>query len=229
MQSVTHLFFDVDDTIFDFDKCAADSIAKAFDKFGLKYDDSVFCAFKRINSDFWRRIEKGEIDRAYLARHRFDALFKEIGVDFPGPVFETEFRANLHSSCIEVEGAAEVIRALHGRYKLFVASNSFYAQQHNRLALAGIADCFDAIYASEDIGASKPSPEFFKKIMRLAQVDDARRAMMIGDSLTADIVGAASVGMRSCWIKKCSPDKIPDYVDLHIDDIRLLPDLLKTL
>ena len=186
MQSVTHLFFDVDDTIFDFDKCAADSIAKAFEKFGLKYDDSVFCAFKRINSDFWRRIEKGEIDRAYLARHRFDALFKEIGVDFPGPVFETEFRANLHSSCIEVEGAAEVIRALHGRYKLFVASNSFYAQQYNRLALAGIADCFDAIYA-------------------------------------------ASVGMRSCWIKKCAPDKIPDYVDLHIDDIRLLPDLLKTL
>ena len=65
--------------------------------------------------------------------------------------------------------------------------------------------------------------------MRLAQVEDARRTMMIGDSLTADIVGAASVGMRSCWIKKCAPDKIPDYVDLHIDDIRLLPDLLKTL
>ena len=62
-----------------------------------------------------------------------------------------------------------------------------------------------------------------------ASLNHANSAMMIGDSLTADIVGAASVGMRSCWIKKCAPDKIPDYVDLHIDDIRLLPDLLKTL
>lgn len=225
MKRIRHLFFDVDDTIFDFDKCAAAVIKQAFEEYGLKYDDNVFPAFKRINTEFWRRIEKGEIDRAYLSAHRFDAVFRCLGIKFDGTVFEERFRAGLHTSHEEVEGAARAIKALAGKYKMYVASNSFYAQQLNRLTLAGLNDCFDAIFVSEEVGYSKPSREFFDEIMKRASVGDPERAMMIGDSLTADIKGAAAAGMRSCWFNRTGA-KAPPYVDVTTDDISRLPEIL---
>ena len=183
MKRIRHLFFDVDDTIFDFDKCAAAVIKQAFEEYGLKYDDNVFPAFKRINTEFWRRIEKGEIDRAYLSAHRFDAVFRCLGIKFDGTVFEERFRAGLHTSHEEVEGAARAIKALAGKYKIF------------------------------------------DEIMKRASVGDPERAMMIGDSLTADIEGAAAAGMRSCWFNRTGA-KAPPYVDVTTDDISRLPEIL---
>ena len=213
------IFFDVDDTIFDFDKCAAKSLENGFKKFSLKYDDQVLPTFKTINKGFWRRIEKGEINRAYLTAHRFETVFASLGIDFDGPTFEKEFLQGLYDSCEAVDGAFETVRYLADRYPLYVASNAFYAQQVNRLTLAGIIDCFKGIFVSEKLGCNKPSPQFFRKILDLAGVSDASRAVMVGDSLEADIIGAKAVGMRTIWFTK---EKGSAHADLAIDALPTL-------
>lgn len=83
----------MDDTIFDFDKCAEKIMSGLFEKHSLKYTPEVFPSFKKINKQFWRRIEQGEIDRKYLTEHRFETVFAYLGIDFDGPAFEKEFCA----------------------------------------------------------------------------------------------------------------------------------------
>lgn len=223
-ENIKYLFFDVDDTLFDFRKCGTAAIRNGFEKFGLKYDENVPDIFFEINRGFWKRIEKGEITRDYLSAHRFDAVFAALGIEFDGPVFEEEFRRGIYSSCEEVEGAVETVKTLSEKYPLFVASNSYYDQQYNRLRLAGIEGCFRGIFVSEDIGYAKPSQEFFTAALKKAGVKNPSEAMMIGDSPDADITGACSVGMRTCWLNAAGgSDKRADYV---IDDIRKLVPLL---
>lgn len=224
INNIKYLFFDVDDTLFDFDKCSRAAIQSGFKKYGLKYDDNVYRTFQSINREFWRRIEKDEIDRNYLSEHRFNAVFDALGISFDGTVFEKDFRQGLYESHEEIEGAAQVVKLLSKKYPLYVASNAFYNQQVNRLRLAGLYDCFCDVFVSERIGYSKPSPKFFSAVLNNAGIKDSSTALMIGDSLTADIEGAREVGMKTCWItKQCIDKSCADYV---IDDIRRLIPLL---
>ena len=223
LNNIKFVFFDVDDTIFDFDKCGEKVIKDAFGKFSLPYSATVFPTFKTINKGFWKRIEKGEIDRDYLSAHRFNAVFADLGINFDGPMFEKEFLRGLHYACEEVDGAIETVRSLSKNYPLFVASNAFYAQQINRLSLAGIADCFKDVFVSEKMGCNKPSPEFFAKMLALAGVDKPETALMVGDSLEADIIGAKNAGMKTFWLTDKNGD---EHADVTSPDITLLSKIL---
>lgn len=223
LKNVKYIFFDVDDTIFDFDKCAEKVISGLFEKYSLKYTPEVFPSFKKINKQFWRRIEQGEIDRKYLTEHRFETVFAYLGIDFDGPAFEKEFLRGLHDSCEEVDGAIDTVKYLAAKYPLFVASNAFYEQQINRLTLAGIIDCFKGVFVSEKVGCNKPSPEFFAKILSLACVDKPDSALMVGDSLEADIIGAKKAGMQTCWFTGEKSDK---HADIIIHSISKLKEIL---
>ena len=129
----------------------------------------------------------------------------------------------LHDSCEEVDGAIDTVKYLAAKYPLFVASNAFYEQQINRLTLAGIIDCFKGVFVSEKVGCNKPSPEFFAKILSLAHVDKPDSALMVGDSLEADIIGAKKAGMQTCWFTGEKSDK---HADIIIHSISKLKEIL---
>jgi 2-haloacid dehalogenase len=194
------VFLDVDGTLLDFDGYVKEALQTGFHKFHLgTYEPGVYQVFEQINTDLWEQIERGELTREELMKIRFRKIFDALGIDFDGAVFEQYFIDNLYDSAILIPGAMELVTYLAGKYPLCIASNGPIDQQENRLRKAGLLPFMDKLFLSEQIGAAKPSPQFFDAAFRQLPGVSPEETILIGDSLTADMAGASQYGIKTCW------------------------------
>jgi 2-haloacid dehalogenase/putative hydrolase of the HAD superfamily len=216
MQGIKAVFFDIDNTLLDFDKCAVYAIEQAFNDCGLKFDNSYSEVFFKINKGLWLDIEKKVITFEQLQKIRFNKVFEALNISYDGTITEARFRYHLKDAHFVVDGAVELVEYLAQKYDLYVASNAVYFQQLRRLENAGMLKYFKQVFVSENIGFSKPTKEFFSKCFEKVENASAEQTVMIGDSLTADILGATNFGMKSIWFnieKKSVPDNVTaDYI-----------------
>lgn len=155
------IFIDIDNTLLDFDAYIRQTMREGFAHFGLKpCEPYMEAVFHRENGKLWRQIEQGTLTFRELEEIRWNNVFRALNIDFDGQVFEKYFRAALYDSAIPMDGAMELLEALHGKYPLAVASNGPYDQQLHRLELAGMKRYFDWFFVSERLGASKPPAVF---------------------------------------------------------------------
>lgn len=222
------VLIDIDNTLLDFDAYVKEAMRVGFERFGLGvYEDGMFDVFHRINTELWQRIEQGSLTFDELMKFRWNTVFEALGISFDGCVFERFFRGYLFDSAIPVTGAMELLEYLRGRYILCVASNGPYEQQRNRLKVGNMLPYFSEVFVSERIGASKPSKEFFSHCLKkLNETDEIHpsEVMMIGDSLTSDMVGAIDSGLKTCFFDRTDSGKgdgLPiDYIVHSLCDIR---------
>lgn len=222
------VFLDVDDTLLDFNACAAQSMRRGLELRGEVYRDEMFPVFRTINLGFWHKIETGEITRAQLAADRWNTVFAALGLShLDGPDFEVDFKRFLNDSAVPVPYAPETVQELSRRYPLYVATNGPQYQQEHRLSMAGMLPYIKKVFTSEAIGAEKPTPAFFAACF--AQLPDITppEVLFIGDSLSADIAGGIACGMATCWYNPakhpCPPELTPTHI---ITDLRELLTLL---
>ena len=200
---VRAVFFDIDNTLLSFTGYVRETMRKGFAEFGLRpYTEDMYQVFERENDRLWRRIEQVSLSFERLQQIRWNVIFRELGIDFDGPVFERYFRDQLYESAIPEPGAMEILDYLRGRYLLIAASNGPYRQQVHRLKIGGMYEHFVRIFISEQVGAQKPSREFFDfcfRMLREHELPDIRpeETVMIGDSMTSDIAGGAAYGMHT--------------------------------
>ena len=226
------IFIDIDNTLLDFDAYIRQTMAEGFAHFGLRpYEPYMEEIFHRENGKLWHQIEAGTLTFRELEQIRWNNVFRALQIDFDGPVFEKYFRAALYDSAIPVDGAMELLRALHGSYSLAVASNGPYEQQLHRLELAGMKPYFDWFFVSEKLGVSKPAAAFFDGAF--AELNKGRETMVrpadcviIGDSLTSDMAGGRGYGMRTCYFRRPGASESRD-VSWQVSDLRQIPELLR--
>jgi HAD superfamily hydrolase (TIGR01549 family) len=116
--------------------------------------------------------------------------------------FKHAFRAAWGNTCTLVPGAVEMLESLRQKgYRLFAASNSFGHLQRSRLAHAGILDYFEDTYISMDIGYDKPDIRFYEEALRRCGLQ-AEEVLMVGDSMTTDILGAQQAGIDGCFFNR---------------------------
>ena len=227
---IEFLFLDLDDTILDFHKAERLAIAKTFREFGLEPTDAVLNRYHEINKLHWQRLERGEITRDQVLVGRFQMLFDELGKHADPAQIAQSYEHNLSIGHYYLPGAREAVDALQGHYRLFLASNGTASVQHSRLTSAGLYPCFEQVFVSQDLGFNKPAKEFFDACAARIPGYDAAKAMMVGDSLTSDILGGIHGGMQTCWVNpahKQAPENIrPDY---EIESLSQLPALLRKL
>jgi len=198
------IFIDIDNTLLSFSGYVKAAMREGFAEFGLKpYTDDMFYVFENVNNALWRRIEQGTLVFDELKKLRWNSVFRELGIDFDGEVFEQYFRDRLFTCAIPEPHAMELLEYLKGRYILCAASNGPYEQQVNRLRVGNMYDYFAHFFISSQIGASKPSKEYFDRCfeeLRSAEFPSLTpdEVMIIGDSVTSDIAGGASYGMHTC-------------------------------
>jgi len=219
------VLLDVDDTLLDFHRCACAAMVEAAREFSLALPEDAFSAFRRINDGLWRRVEEQTLTTEELYRIRWTLIFAELGIDFDGPAFEERFARHLTTAAEKVAGADELIAHLQGRCTLCIASNAPYTQQVQRLEKAGYLPHIRHLFISEKLGAAKPSPRFFEACLSALAPLRAEEVLMIGDSLTADIAGAAQCGMKTCWFRRGS-EKDGSMADYCVDDLREICKLL---
>lgn len=217
------VLIDIDNTLLDFTKCATDSIKKACEETGISYTDDIPKAFFPINDSLWFMYEKREIERQYIYDTRWDKIFHHLGIFFDGTEFEKHFFSHLSISSEKVDYAKEILGYLSGKYKVCAASNSTLKQQITRLTNAGLIRYFDDLFVSENIGFSKPQKEFFDECIKRLGKKNADECIMIGDSISSDIQGGYTSGMKTIWFdrKKGMTPKgiIPTYTVYSLKEI----------
>lgn len=223
------LLIDLDDTILDFQKAEHIALRNTLRAFGVDPTEETCQLYSRINRAYWEALERGEITRSQVAVGRFAELFSKVGVSADAADCNRYYWQQLSIGHYFLPGAEEALQALASKYKLYIASNGTKSVQQPRLDSAGIAKYFQDIFISEDMGADKPAKLFFDRSFARIPGFDPKKAMIVGDSLTSDILGGINAGIKTCWVnpKKKTTDTIkPDY---QIESLSQLVALLESI
>lgn len=224
---IRNLFFDLDDTLLDFRKAERCAVAEALASFGVPVDDAVLDCYAVINAGYWHRLERHEVTRDELKVFRFRDLFEACGIRNISPAAVTRaYEEQLGDQPYLLPGARELLARLSGRYRLFAASNGTGRIQRSRLAGAGIADRFEALFLSEELGAEKPSAAFFDAVFARCTGLRREETVMLGDSLTSDIAGGSAAGLHTVWFNPSGAENRtgihPDAVLTRLEDTEAL-------
>lgn len=221
------LFLDIDDTLLDFEANARLSMKNAFEAFGLPFSEASFRLFEVRNLALWKRLERGEITKPELFHLRWRIIFSELGLSADPDAFETCFLQGLKNAVVPIPGAVELVASLSGKYRLCAASNGMLQQQVERLKKAGMYDAMEHIFVSESICFEKPSAPFFDHCFRILKDVRPDEALMIGDSVTADIEGALAYGIPCIWFDRYRTGNNPP--DGVVGTVRSLNELYQYL
>ena len=220
-----YLLIDNDNTIMDFNAAEAKALIDVLKNHGLPTDEATVHTYHEINDALWKALERGETTQPKLKVERFRQLLAVLGRDDIDPAaLGAEYAAGLGNHADLLPGAEEFIRAIHGRMKIALVSNGVSAIQRGRLARCPLTPLFDAIVISEEVGAAKPDPKLIHVAMDMLGCTDKSQAVMMGDSLTADIPAAVNAGVDSIFfsLKGKTSDAATYSVQTHEEALKIL-------
>lgn len=203
MKKYTHLFFDLDRTLWDFESNAAQVLQEIYNEFGLKrYFKSFFefsHSYHQINSVLWEKYRLGEISKDLLRWKRFyDTLFQYNcdDIELANKIGEAYIERSSKMT-IMFPSTIETLSKLSINYRQYVLTNGFKEIQHVKVKNCKIDKYIERVFTSEETGKMKPSAVFFNYVLSQLNVDP-KNCLMIGDDELADIEGA----------KKCNIDQV---------------------
>ena len=200
LNSYKCLFFDLDNTIFDFNIASEISFNKAITHFDINPDPNHYKTYKIYNGQIWHAFENNEIDSQTLRWKRFQLFFDHIKVDHVDPNDMNAFYlSQLVLNATPEPGARGLLDYLKGKIKLVVITNGLKEVQRPRIKEHKFDHYFDAMVVSDEIGIAKPDPAYFDYAMKEAEESDKSKILVIGDSLNSDIRGGIQSGMDTCW------------------------------
>jgi len=225
-----YLFLDLDDTILDFQKAEHIALSKTLKSFGLEPTETVLKRYNLINKAHWEALERKELTREQVLVGRFQTLFEEMGITVEPVSVARAYEDNLSIGHYFLPGAEEAVERLSKKYKLYLASNGTAKVQAGRLKSANISRFFEEVFVSQELGANKPSPEYFEKCFARIPGFDKTKAIIVGDSLTSDILGGQNAGIATCWVNPHHKQGREDIrVDYEIEALSQLEALLEGL
>lgn len=221
------VLLDLDNTLIDFNECARHSIMNIFEELGFSYTEKVFETFLCENVKIWKRLEKGEITKAELRANRWNIILGKLGIEYDGTIIEEKFENGVAQGAFAVEGAYELLDYLYPKYELYIVSNGFRFVQESRLKIGDFRKYFKDIFLSEDIGVQKPAKEFFDYCFEKLKQPKKENVILIGDSLSADIIGGLNYNIDCIWFNK-NGDKLPESIEptYIVDRLKEIEDIL---
>lgn len=199
MVRYTTFLFDLDHTLFDSDTSEAAAFMQTMVAAGVAEPSRYASTYQRINLELWAAVERGEITPQDVRTRRFERLVAEEDLDADPAEMADTFVVGLAANGDLYDGAREVIECLSQQTSLAMVTNGLSEVQRARVERIGIAQYFDTIVISAEVGVSKPGREIFD--IAFAELDFPAKdtAVMIGDNLTSDIQGGANYGIATCW------------------------------
>ena len=226
-----HLFFDLDHTIWDFDRNAEETLKElyyrySFDEIFNSPSSEAFISTYTANSHrLWNLYHHGQIDKATLRKLRFADTFTQLGVNpelFPVE-FEEEYLEICPTKTNLFPNAHETLTYLKDRYTLHLISNGFKEACEKKLKHSNLSIYFETIVISEIIGINKPDRRIFEHALNNGKaIKD--EAVMIGDNIDADVRGAQNAGLEAIFFNPLEVEK-PQDVNYMIKDLKELQEL----
>lgn len=222
------ILWDVDGTLLDFKKSQEHALHAAFGQFGLVLTPQMLVRYDEINDGFWKRLERGEVDKQTLLTGRFLQLFAEFAIQGVAVnMLQETYQKELGSVYFYLDDSYALCQSLSGRFRQFIVTNGVAATQRGKLRLAGFDAIMEELFISEEIGSVKPERQFFDACFAKIKGFAREGTLIVGDSLTSDMKGGANAGIDTCWY---NPNGVKNDTDTAITyEIRHLWDIKKIL
>lgn len=207
--SIKVVFFDLDNTLWDFEKNSRlamkelyDERIKALDKSGAGYS-KFMDMFEAINEDLWEDYRCGRVTKEELRKLRFYKSLKNLGID--DKLFAEEIEGKYVSGTASkpnlVDNALDVLKFYKGKYRLGIITNGFIEAQEVKMKSSNIKSYFDYIIVSENAGYNKPDRRIFDFALKTAGINSSE-AVFVGDEYDVDMLGAQNAGIKGIWFNR---------------------------
>lgn len=215
---IKYLLWDIDNTLLSFDLAERAAMTKGFDKFGLDIGDAkALEVYKNINDKYWKMLEKGEMTREEILTGRFEEFFDLYDIAYDESLvndFNLFYQEELGKQVFFNDSAEEVLHKLSKDYKQYAVTNGSKVAQSGKLKNSGLDKVFDGVFISEDLGYDKPSHEYFDLVFEGIGSNIKEEYILIGDSLTSDMLGSNNAGIRNIWY---NPKDLDNDLGIRID------------
>ena len=198
INNISHIFFDLDHTLWDFDKNSALTFKKIFEINNIKVDlDDFLEIYVPINSQYWKLYREEKINKETLRYGRLNDAFKLLNIKVKSSMINKlsdDYITFLNTFNHLFEGTIEILEYLNPKYNLHIITNGFKEVQQGKLNNSDIDKYFQTVTNSEMVGVKKPNQKIFKHALNKAKANKGN-SIMIGDNYEADILGALNFGM----------------------------------
>lgn len=227
LENITDVFFDLDHTLWDFDKNSAVAFQTIFTNHQLLHViDDFLMVYPQINQKYWDLYRNDKITHRELRYYRLKESFTNIGIDISDEQIENianQYIDLLPNSNHLISGAISILDYLSKKYKLHIITNGLHEVQQRKLSNSKIKNYFKTITDSDSVGIKKPNPQIFEFALKKANVKP-ENSVMIGDCIEADAKGALQINMHAILL-----DETKKLTHPHIIIINKLEELKKYL
>lgn len=199
------LLWDLDGTLLNFKAAEAAAIRSLFKDFGFgPCTDEMIRTYARINDAYWKKLERGEMAKPEILVRRFADFFAGEGLDpAQALAFNQRYQLALGDTIVFCDEGDCIVQDLKGRIPQYGVTNGTLAAQTKKLERSGLGALFDGVFISDQIGYEKPDVRFFTPVFAQLAEDvpgiTKEEILIIGDSLTSDMLGGIRAGIRTCW------------------------------
>ena len=212
--NIQHIFFDLDHTLWDFDRNSGLAFDSIFAKHKIKVRLEDFLAvYAPINANYWKLYREDKVTKDDLRYGRLKESFDSMKINVSNPKIKQlsiDYIDHLPNHNHLLSGTVDILDYLHTKYKLHIITNGFKEVQHKKMESSGILKYFDTITTSEDVGVKKPHRKIFEVALQSAGAL-VEESIMIGDNFEADIMGAKDFGMQAILYNYYKTEFSPDH------------------
>jgi putative hydrolase of the HAD superfamily len=221
---VKHVFFDLDHTLWDFEKNSEITFDLIFKKHSIPFEVEAFVAvYRPINLKYWNMYRNNKISAQNLRHERLKEVFSILGYAYDRDLIDLIAEEYIHHLSQQIHlfpYTTTILDYLKQKYELHIITNGFEKIQHKKLKSSKIDHYFKTVTTAEGSGYKKPDSRIFDYALQLAKAEKSE-SLMIGDSLEADIKGAKDFGMHAVYFGKS-----PNFDNINIDCLTGLKKLL---
>ena len=225
------LLFDLDHTLLDFDAAEDVALSHLLKEEGVEDIQAYKDYYVPMNKTLWKDLELKKITKQELVNTRFAKLFAHFGIEKDGAYLAERYQFFLSKQGQIFPGVEDLLKKLiHQGFELYAATNGITFIQTGRLEQSGIAPYFKEIFISEQLHTQKPDAAFYEKIGARIPNFDKDHALMIGDSLSADIQGGNNADIDTIWYNSHHlENKTKAQPTYEVDSYQALLELLDKL
>lgn len=223
------ILWDIDGTLLDFHKAEYFALKKCFDIFGLgPCTDEMIKRYSVINRRSWERLELGLATKKEVLVERFDEFFQSEGIVTDcAKDFNDEYQIRLGDTICFLDEGDLLLKELQGKVKQYAVTNGTQIVQKIKLERSGMNKILDGAFISDEIGVEKPGIGFFEHVWNHIGNYDKNEVMIVGDSLSSDMLGGNRAGILCCWYNPAKLENTKNIqIDYEIDNLQKVKEIL---
>lgn len=201
MKNIKHIFFDLDHTLWNFEKNSALTFKFLLDKYNITIDLQKFLkVYMPINFSLWNLYRDDKITKEYLRHNRLKSTFEKLNIKIDSGLIDeisNDYVKHLPDNNFLLPNAIPVLDYLFQKYTLHIITNGFTEVQNTKISNSNLNKYFSCIIDSETVGVKKPHSKIFNYAYNISKAAYKNECLMIGDNYQADVMGALNNGFKA--------------------------------